>query len=244
MNIESAVSRIVAIKAITSVYTSGVSKMQHSSGARGNHQSTVDNAQGSRRNGNTQGSRTHGSHNGSTTSSRAHSDHSRSATGSRIHGDHGRNVTGSRQHVSVKKQNEHTKQWLWRYREAKKEVVAAEEQFTELVEMQNGAKAIQYSDMPKGSGSQADLSDMMAQRDKSWREVEEARHKQTQAFKEIWGAIHQLPVADEVTILTYRYIRMMKWENICLAVRKEWAQVHRHHARALRQIGEIIKDKC
>ena len=218
--------------------------MQHSSGARGNNQSTVDNTQGSRHNGDTQGSRTHSGRNGSDASSRTYNGHDKSIISSRTHSDHSRSTTGSRQHASVKKQNEHTKQWLWRYREAKKEVVAAEEQFAELVEMQNGAKAIQYSDMPKGSGSQADLSDMMAQRDKSWREVEEARHKQTQAFKEIWDTIHQLPVADEVAILTYRYIRMMKWENICLAVRKEWAQVHRHHARALRQIGEIIKDNC
>ena len=52
----------------------------------------------------------------------------------------------------IKKQNEQVKAWLWRYREARKDVRRWEEELAELVGMQESASAIRYSDMPKGGG--------------------------------------------------------------------------------------------
>lgn len=38
------------------------------------------------------------------------------------------------------------KEWLWRYRESKKDLRRLEEEFAELVEMQESTGAIQYSE--------------------------------------------------------------------------------------------------
>ncbi|EET60404.1 hypothetical protein BRYFOR_07600 [Marvinbryantia formatexigens DSM 14469] len=133
----------------------------------------------------------------------------------------------------IRKQNEQVKAWLWRYREAKKDVRRLEEELEELTEIQESAGAIRYSDMPKGGGGQADLSDAMVKREKIWRKIQKARYKRMKVFAEIRNAIERLPTADEREVMSYRYLRLMSWEDISVRVEKKWTQTHRIHSRAL-----------
>lgn len=147
----------------------------------------------------------------------------------------------------IKKQNEQVKAWLWRYREAKKDVRRWEEELAEWIEMQESAGAIQYSDMPKGGSGQADLSDEMVEREKIWKKIQKARYKRIRVFAEIKNAIERLPTADEREVMSYRYLELMSWEQICVKINKSWKTVvFDLHGKALRNIKipeEILKSK-
>lgn len=140
----------------------------------------------------------------------------------------------------IKKQNEQVKAWLWRYREARKDVRRWEEELAELVGMQESAGAIRYSDMPKGGGGQVDLSDEMVEREKLWRKIQKARYKRIRVFAEIKNAIERLPTADEREVMSYRYLELMSWEDICVIVSLSWRQTHYIHSRALENIKEYV----
>lgn len=140
----------------------------------------------------------------------------------------------------IKERNEQIKAWMWRYREAKKDVRRWEEELSELIEMQESANAIQYSDMPKGGGGQADLSDEMVEREKVWKKLQKARYKRIKVFTEIKNVIEQLPTADEREVMSYRYLRLMTWEDICVKVNLSWRQTHYIHSRALENMGKYV----
>lgn len=141
----------------------------------------------------------------------------------------------------LREQNERVKQWLWRYREAKKEVHRLDEELKELMESQESVSAVGYTDIPKGSMDKCDLSDYMVEREKIWRKIQKARYKRIMVFQEIKNAIERLPNEDERMVMSCRYLQLngykeKRWEEICLIVGNEWAKVHRIHAKALRNI--------
>lgn len=146
----------------------------------------------------------------------------------------------------IRERNDQVKRWLWRYREAKKDVRRYENELHELIETQESTGAIEYSDMPKGSGSQSDLSDYMVKRDEAWKRIMKARYKRIVVFQEIKNVIEQLPSADEREIMSCRYIQLngykaKSWEEVCVITNHEWAQAHRIHAKALKNIRLMQK---
>lgn len=146
----------------------------------------------------------------------------------------------------IRERNEQVKQWLWRYREAKKDVRRYENELRELIETQESTGAIEYSDMPKGSGNQSDLSNYMVKREEAWKRIMKARYKRIVVFQEIKNVIEQLPSADEREIMSCRYIQLngykaKSWEEVCVITNHEWAQAHRIHAKALKNIRLMQK---
>ena len=116
-----------------------------------------------------------------------------------------------------------------------------ENELHELIETQESTGAIEYSDMPKGSGSQSDLSDYMVKRDEAWKRIMKARYKRIVVFQEIKNVIEQLPSADEREVMSCRYIQLngckeKSWEEVCVITGHEWAQTHRIHSKALKNI--------
>lgn len=146
--------------------------------------------------------------------------------------------------AKIRERNERVKQWLWRYREAKKDIRRLEEELRELMESQESASAIGYSDMPKGSLDQSDLSDYLVEREKVWRKIHKARYKRIMVFQEIKGAIDRLPSADERMVMSCRYLELngykeKSWEEICVITGHEWRQTHYIHSKALNNIEKI-----
>lgn len=136
----------------------------------------------------------------------------------------------------IKEQNEKTKQWLWRYRDAKKEVKRLEGELQELIELQKSCGAIQYSDMPKGGGDQGDLSDYMIKQEELWKKIHKARYKRILMFSEVKNVIDRLPSVDEREVMSYRYIQSMPWERICMKVNLSRRNVYYIHGKALENI--------
>ena len=89
--------------------------------------------------------------------------------------------------------------------------------------------------MPKGS-EQRDLSDYAAKLDELIQELKEERLERVKRLSDIEKSIRQLKNEDAQMIMRLRYIDGLKWEEVCVAINYEWAQMHRIHARALREI--------
>lgn len=86
--------------------------------------------------------------------------------------------------------------------------------------------------MPKGSGG-GDLSGYAARVDQMERKLLKARYQKVQRMKEITDRIGALKNEDEKSVLIYRYIRKMKWEEIAVKMVFSWKQIHRIHSKAL-----------
>lgn len=92
--------------------------------------------------------------------------------------------------------------------------------------------SVKYNDMPHGHGSN-DLSSYAAALDAEERKYMKARYKRVKLCREITDKIERLENEDEKDVLMYRYINLMKWENICIKMDIGWSHVHRIHNRAL-----------
>lgn len=141
----------------------------------------------------------------------------------------------------IMEHNEQVKKWLWRYGNAKRDIKRYTEELNELIESQEGASAITYSDMPKGSMSQEDLSDYMIRRQELQQKIWDAKYRRIVVFEEIHDAIEQLPTVDERDVIFCKYIKEMDWEDIAKRIGKEKRQAYRYHGNALKNLYEILK---
>ena len=66
-----------------------------------------------------------------------------------------------------------------------------------------------------------------------------ARANLIESHEQIEGAIEKLNEPIERTVLRMRYINDMKWEEICVHIDYEWAQMHRIHNKALKNMSRI-----
>ena len=55
--------------------------------------------------------------------------------------------------------------------------------------------------------------------------------------KEIEKVIDSLKDARERTVMRYRYISGLKWEEVCVKAHYSWKHTHRLHSEALRKIN-------
>ena len=132
--------------------------------------------------------------------------------------------------------NEQKKGVLWSYQRAKRDVARLEAQLEELRLNQLGPKAITYDGMPHGT-ELGDLSDYMAKYDEIEQAIIKARYQRINSFQWVRDSIEAIEDNDrEKELLTLRYLKGLKWEEICVAMNYKWRQIHRIHASALKNI--------
>ena len=131
-------------------------------------------------------------------------------------------------------ENEKKKRYLMSYRWAKKqeERILGEIQALRMDKMFPSAV---NDGMPKGS-EQRDLSDYAVKLDELIQELKKERLEKIKRLQSIERVIKEIDNEDAQTILRLRYIDGLRWEEVCVAINYEWAQMHRIHARALREI--------
>lgn len=142
---------------------------------------------------------------------------------------------GERLNEDIKKENEIKKEFLLGYKIAKLDVRRLEEQLAELQASKLSPSCMIGDGMPHAH-EPSDLSAYAARVDEIEREIIEARYRRIEAFSRIQVAIEVMENEQEKTLLTYRYLRGLKWEEICVKMNYKWRQVHRIHARALKNI--------
>lgn len=82
--------------------------------------------------------------------------------------------------------------------------------------------------------SNNDLSSYAALLDQEEKRYKKYRYQRVKKCKEIVDRIEQLENEDEKDVLMYRYIKLMKWEDICVRIDVSERQVHYLHSNALK----------
>lgn len=78
-----------------------------------------------------------------------------------------------------------------------------------------------------------DMSGYAALLDEAERQYMKDRYQRLRICKEITDKIENMNNEDEKDVLTYRYIRRMSWEDVCVKLKHSWQHTHRIHKRAL-----------
>lgn len=127
---------------------------------------------------------------------------------------------------------EEKKTYLRQYSQAIREIERLAEKITEM-RMGQIIPSVDNDGMPHAHNNK-DLSGYAALLDEEEHRYAKARYKCIKLCREITDKIERLESDDEKDVLMYRYIRHMKWEDICTRMQKSWKQTHRIHARALK----------
>ena len=135
----------------------------------------------------------------------------------------------------MEKENELKKEYLRSYTPAVSAARRLEEEI-ERLRADKMAPALVMDDMPHAH-DQKDLSGYAAKLDELERKLIKARYERIDLYAEIFADIERLEDETEKTVLTYRYLRRYSWEKICVEMGYQWAQVHRIHARALKNFN-------
>ena len=141
------------------------------------------------------------------------------------------------------------RRWLWRYYDAKHDVIRLEYEYKEIAEIQESAGSISYDGMPASSGETSDLSRMIIARDEAISKLLRAKNKQAVTFSEISKAISSLDFAIERDIVSMRYLmfldgfQKMDWPHISDAVGFSETHVKRVHGIALQKLIGIVGPK-
>lgn len=131
-------------------------------------------------------------------------------------------------------ENEKKKEFLMSYQKEKRRVRRLEEQLEEL-RRNKMSPSVTNDGMPHGTDKK-DLSDYAVKVDEIEQELVAARYNRICAFQEVQRRIESMEDEREKDLLTYRYLKGLKWEEVCVRMDYKWRQVHRIHAKALKNL--------
>ena len=133
------------------------------------------------------------------------------------------------------------KEYLKRYEYADLRARRYEEEYRlehELI----GSISINYDGMPHGSGiSRKTENEALRLAEKAERCVE-ARLDAIRIRQEVFDFISDID-DYEGEILFQRYVNLLKWEEVCVAVHLSWYAVHDHHRKALAIVQKRLDEK-
>lgn len=131
-------------------------------------------------------------------------------------------------------ENEQKKLFLRSYLRDKQAVIRIEEQLAELRANKISPSVINDG-MPHGT-ELSDLSDYAARVDELERELIQKRYDRICSFQKVQAAIEAVEDEAEKDLLTYRYLRGMKWEEIAVKMGYSWRKIHYLHGDALEHL--------
>ena len=131
----------------------------------------------------------------------------------------------------IREENERKKKYLWQYQECKRELERLEAERIE-VRLNKMFPSIVQDGMPHASGC-SDLSGYASKVDELDRKIMKTIYKRIQTLTDIRNRINAVKNQSEREVLTYRYIRGMKWGDIARKMKYERESVIRIHGKAL-----------
>ncbi len=132
----------------------------------------------------------------------------------------------------IKEENEKKKEYLWKYRDALRSQLAIEEEIEQLRADKMYPGSLEQDGMPHGNGC-SDLSGYAAKLDELLQELKEQLEKKIDIRREITQKIDAMPDETESLLLRYRYIHLLKWEEVAVKMGYSWQHMHKIHAKAL-----------
>lgn len=119
-----------------------------------------------------------------------------------------------------------------------REVEELKKQTERLEDEAKSLRAVVMDGMPKGSGVNDSIGNIVVK-------IEQLRadylHKYDLALCELYKierVIEHINNETERIIMRKRYIQGLCWEDICVDMNYSWKQIHRIHARVLKQISK------
>ena len=133
------------------------------------------------------------------------------------------------------------KEYLKRYEYADLRARRYEEEY-KLEHDLIGSISINYDGMPHGTGiSRKTENDALRLAEKAERCVS-ARLDAIRIRQEVFDLISDIDGVDG-EILYQRYIKLLKWEAVCVVVHLSWYAVHDHHKKALAIVQKRLDEK-
>lgn len=130
-------------------------------------------------------------------------------------------------------QQEEKKEYLKSYRKFTLKLRELEEQKLELRSKIESVRAIEYDDMPKGSGNNTDLSSKMVMLEDIDARIEWEQKLINSRFIYISNAVLDMTEPEERAVIYKRYIEFKRWEDIAEEIGYSLKHTHRIHGRAL-----------
>lgn len=133
------------------------------------------------------------------------------------------------------------KEYLKRYEYADLRARRYEDEYRHEHEL-IGSISINYDGMPHGSNiSRKTENDALRLAEKAERYVQ-AKLDAIRIRQEVFDLISDI---DDVEgeILYQRYVKLLKWERVCVAVNLSWYAVHDHHKKALAIVQKRLDGK-
>ena len=125
---------------------------------------------------------------------------------------------------------DHKKEYLKQYEKAVRQMKRSEEKIKEM-HLSKIMPSAGNDGMPHAHNN-TDLSAYAALLDEEERRYMKARYHRIKLCREITDKIERMDNEDEKDVLMYRYIRLMKWEDICVKMGHSWQNTHRIHKKA------------
>ncbi len=142
-----------------------------------------------------------------------------------------------------KAEYEAKKEYLRGYLRACRKIDNLREQLESLWEVEQSAKTQRLSDMPKGGGSgQQDLSVLMGRLEELRTEIHNKINESLKVRFDIEHTILELKDDMEQEVLWLRYIKIMKWREICNKTGYAEANIYRIHTNAINNLKMIVHD--
>lgn len=142
--------------------------------------------------------------------------------------------------MTEREKNEKKKEYLNRYKNAVQKYKSLQEQERQFREEMDGPQGMEYSDMPKAH-RQSDLSDYMVRLDKILSKITSKKKELQELRLDIEDKIADMMDGTQSRLLYLRYIKFLKWEDICVEIGYSWKQTHKIHSKALANF-EIPKE--
>lgn len=134
---------------------------------------------------------------------------------------------------NIKKENELKKEYLRRYGDAVRAAKQIEEEIRQL-RLDTMMPAVVNDGMPHGSSSGSDLSGYAAKVDAMMEDLRNQMEARIDIKREIIEKIEEMENETEKLILRYRYIHLLKWEEIAVKIEYEYRNVLYIHGKALK----------
>lgn len=136
--------------------------------------------------------------------------------------------------------NTKAKEFLKRYEHADRRVRILEEEYNKECELIDAVRSLSDNDgMPRGSGISKPVEDKAIRlADKALR-LAEARLEAIAERQHVFDVISRIGgLPGEV--LYERYVKLLRWEEVCVKVHKSWNVTHGYHREGLQMVSDIL----
>lgn len=130
-----------------------------------------------------------------------------------------------------KTENEIKKEYLLGFQKISRQLARLENELAEI-RLNKYCPSCISDGMPHASGC-SDLSSYIAKVDELEKKILKKRYKRLQKQQKIRTRIERMEDENEKDVLTYRYLRGMKWEDIAVKMNIGYRHILRIHGKAL-----------